>query len=113
MALIFHKSSGWFSDILEQPRNKGYLIPDNWDDRGYKTLFSLTVEDEQGNVQAIGNIKIGFVGQTWGGTEEYIPEQFDVLPESFYSLGQDANYYLNIGNYSALGMGETGNPMNN
>jgi len=95
MALTFHKLSS-FGDIPEQSHNKGYLKPNNWDDFGYKTLFSLTVYDEEGNKQTIGNIKIGFVDQNGGWTEEQIPEQFDVLPKSFYCLGQDADYYRNI-----------------
>ncbi|PZO36700.1 MAG: hypothetical protein DCF19_20780 [Pseudanabaena frigida] len=84
------------ADFPSEASNAGYLKPKNWDDYDHKTLFSLTVFDEQGNKQTIGNIKIGFVGQNGGWTEEQIPEQFDVLPETFYSLGQDADYYKNI-----------------
>jgi len=79
-----------------QSSNTAYLQADNWDDFGHKTLFSLTVFDEQGNEQAIGNVKIGFTGQNEGWTEEKIPQQFGVLPDDFYSLGQDADYYRNL-----------------
>jgi len=95
MALTFHKLSR-FGNVPEQPHNKGYLQLNNWDDYGYKTLFSLTIFDEQGNEQTIGNIKIGFVGQDSGWTNEHIPDSFEVLSENFYSLGQDADYYRNI-----------------
>ncbi|MCL1463681.1 AAA family ATPase [Argonema galeatum] len=76
--------------------NKGCLSASNWDDYTYKTSFTLTIFDEQGNKHTIGNIKIGFIGQNGGWTQEQIPEQFEVLSENFYSLGQDADYYRNI-----------------
>lgn len=73
-----------------------YLHPDNWDDYSFKTLFNLTVFDEQGNMKRVGDVKIGFVGQSEGRTEEHIPRQFETLSEKFYSLGQDADYYRNL-----------------
>lgn len=98
MALTFQKLELGRSldNFPEQTRNTGYLNPNNWDDFDHKTLFNLTVFDEQGNKQTIGNIKIGFVGQDLGWTEKQIPEQFDVLLDHFYSLGQDADYYKNL-----------------
>jgi len=82
-----------------QAHNAAYLQPDNWDDFGHKTLFSLTVFNEQGNKQSIGSVKIGFSGLEGGWTEEQIPQQFNVLPNNFFSLGQDADYYKNIVEY--------------
>lgn len=95
MALTFQKLArgGYFPD---QARNTAYLQPDNWDDFGHKTLFSLTVFDAQGIKQPIGNVKIGFTGQDGGWTEERIPQQFNELQDNFYSLGQDADYYRNL-----------------
>lgn len=95
MAITFQKLArrGYLPD---QARDTAYLQPDNWDDFGHKTLFTLTVFDEQGNKREIGSLKIGFVGQDGGWTEEHIAQQFDVLPVNFYSLGQDADYYRNI-----------------
>lgn len=95
MRLTFHKLA-WRSHFPGQARNACYLKPDNWDDYGHKTLFSITLFDEQGNEKSLGSIKIGFVGQNQGWTEERIPQQFDMLPDDFYSLGQDADYYQNI-----------------
>ncbi|MCX5964435.1 MAG: AAA family ATPase [Cyanobacteria bacterium] len=94
MALTFHKSS--YADFPYEAHNIGYIKPNNWDDLGYKTLFLLTIFDERGNGHTIGNIKIGFVGQNGGWTQERIPKQFDALSVDFYSLGQDADYYKNI-----------------
>ncbi|HHQ5454508.1 TPA: AAA family ATPase [Aeromonas veronii] len=95
MAITFKKLSrrGY---LPVQANNTAYLEPDNWDDFGYKTLFTLTIFDEQGNKREIGNIKIGFVGQDGGWTAEQIGQQFDVLPGNFFSLGQDADYYRNL-----------------
>lgn len=95
MAITFIKISrqGY---LPAQAHNTAYLKPDNWDDFGHKTLFTLTVFDEEGNKREIGNLKIGFVDQNGGWTEEQIAQQFYLLPENFYSLGQDADYYRNI-----------------
>ncbi|WP_323844103.1 AAA family ATPase [Microbulbifer magnicolonia] len=74
-----------------------YLEYDNWDDYGHKTLFSLTVFDEYGKQHEIGNVKITFFGQEYGKTIERIPDDVrKSLPEEFYSLGQDADYYQNL-----------------
>jgi len=95
VAITFHKLSrrGY---PPAHARNTAYLQLSNWDDFGHKTLFTLTIFDEQGNKREIGNVKIGFVGQGEGWTEEQIERQFDVLPENFYSLGQDSDYYQNL-----------------
>lgn len=79
-----------------QARNAAFLQPDNWDDFGYKTLFSLTVFDEQGNKFSVGSVKIGFTGQQEGRTEERLPDHFDALSTDFFSLGQDVDYYRNV-----------------
>ncbi|MFT6094360.1 MAG: putative ATPase [Pseudohongiellaceae bacterium] len=97
MALSFQKLGvGGYAPAQAQARNVAYLKPDNWDDYGYKTLFSLTVIDEQGDEKAIGSLKIGFVGQNEGWTEEQIPGQFDNLGGQYFSVGQDADYYQNL-----------------
>jgi predicted ATPase len=82
--------------VPSQAVNTAFLLPDNWDDYGYKTLFTLTVFDEQGEQHVIGNVKIGFVGQTGGWTEQQIPDQFQALHENFFSLGQDVDYYQSL-----------------
>lgn len=94
MALTFQLTG---PDIIEsQTPNMVYLHFNNWDDYGHKTMFFLTVCDEYGRGHKIGNIKIGFVGQDAGWTKDKIPQQFNLLPQNFYSLGQDADYYKNL-----------------
>ena len=69
MALTFQKLKlARSADFADQACNTGYLDPNNWDDYGHKTLFLLTIFDEQGNEWTIGNIKIGFVRQNGGWT---------------------------------------------
>jgi predicted ATPase len=93
MALTFIISNQW---NFERIPCIAYLKPNNWDDFEYKTLFNLTVVDEQGNQSEIGNVKIGFLGQKSGWTESSISIQFAQLNEGFFSLGQDADYYKKI-----------------
>ncbi|MBL4901858.1 MAG: AAA family ATPase [Desulfocapsa sp.] len=72
------------------------LTLNNWDDFSYKSLFYLTVFDEKGEKVDIGNVKIGYIGQTTGWTEKEIALQFENLGSRFFSLGQDSEYYENI-----------------
>ncbi|AZC24190.1 MULTISPECIES: AAA family ATPase [Pseudomonas chlororaphis group] len=76
--------------------NTAVLLPDNWDDFGYKTSFSLTVYDEKGAALLIGNLKIAFTGQNEGWSDDVIPSSFSRLGNEFYSLGQDSDYYQNL-----------------
>lgn len=76
-------------------QNTVYLQPDNWDDFGFKTLFRLTVFDEQGSKQSIGDVKISFIGQEQSSTFGNVFQILDSL-EGYYSLGQDADYYKNL-----------------
>ena len=95
MTIIFKKLPRHVR-LPAQAHNTAYLQPDNWDDFGYKTLFSLIIFDEQSNKHIIGNVKISFINQNEGWTEELISQDFDILPDNFYSLGQDADYYRNL-----------------
>lgn len=95
MALKFLKGSR-SSKTPSNLVNTAYLQPDNWDDYSYKTLFYLTLFDEQGQQFQIGSVKIGFVGQLHGRTEDHIDPEFTELSEGFFSLGQDANYYKEV-----------------
>lgn len=39
-----------------------YLIYDNWDDYSFRTMFGVTVFDEEGKNHNLPRFKIGFVG---------------------------------------------------
>lgn len=77
-------------------RCQAYLMQNNWDDYGYKTLFTLLVADEDGDLIHVGNVKIGHANQVGGWTSETIPSAFESCPDHYFSLGQDAEYYQNL-----------------
>ncbi len=72
-----------------------YLKDDNWDDYHFKTLYYLTVFDDNGIKHEIGNVKIGCFGQQTDSRTK-IPQNFTKLNEEYFSLGQDTEYYQNI-----------------
>ncbi|MET8579351.1 AAA family ATPase [Streptomyces collinus] len=73
------------------------LIADRWDDFGFATLFYLVVYDEQGVRRDIGEVKIGKRGMRRQ-TSLSLPNRFNQLTPSFFSLGQDDSYYTNLAN---------------
>ena len=80
------------------PKCLAILNKDNWDDFSFKTMFSLSVYDENGKHVTCGSVKIGFIGQTDGRTSDQLPLPLEQLPDNFFSLGQDVEYYKNIRN---------------
>lgn len=74
------------------------LKEDNWDDFGFKTIFTVIVYDENGNSHDLGSVKIGYKGQSKGWTSERLEREFDSLNDGFFSLGQEPDYYEKIHN---------------
>lgn len=87
-------------------RNIFKLISNNWDDYTCKTMFSLTYIDGGGEIYLIGDVKIGYQGQTKGWTKAEIIRDcnfdrhtdlpIENLPKKYFSVGQDVQYYENI-----------------
>lgn len=78
-------------------KNTAYLTIDYWNDFSFTTMFYVTLIDENGSRHDIGNIKIGFKGQTESeSTASKIGPQFNTLPEGFFSLGTDVEYYKKL-----------------
>jgi len=75
--------------------NTVQLEPDNWDDFSFKTLFKVVYQDAEGKRQDLGSTKIGYRGQSTGWTRETIPRSFERLPDGWFSLGQDVDFYEN------------------
>lgn len=74
-----------------------YLYRDNWDDYSYKTSFGAYYYDNKGILHDIGHIKIGYVGMEHGSIFKAMPiEEFDRLPDNYFSLGQSDRYYEHI-----------------
>lgn len=80
------------------------LRPSPWDDFGYKTLFYLSVIDTNGTPYSIGDVKIGTTLSLEDGEIVNILEDgCDTLGSTFFSLGQDANYYHRLSKLGQLG----------
>lgn len=83
--------------VRERPSSKSkgqiFLCPGNWDDYSFKTSFDVVLVDGTGNSMDLGTIKIGYKGQAHGWTIEHMPKEFESLPDEYFSLGQDVEYY--------------------
>ncbi|MDO4644120.1 MAG: hypothetical protein Q4A74_09795 [Cardiobacteriaceae bacterium] len=83
-------------------KNLVCLTIDRWNDYSYVTMFFMNVFDDKGKLHSIGNIKIGFEGQTTGTAtyekiqEDYQGKIFEALPSKFFSLGQDVDFYVEL-----------------
>lgn len=87
------------------PKCLAVLDTDNWDDYSFKTMFSLTVFDETGKKVECGSVKIGFKGQPHGRTSESLVLPLETLPENYFSLGQDVEYYKAVRNELSTAFG--------
>ena len=85
-------------------KNIGYLKIDLWNDFSFVTMFQLYIFDDTGTRHDLGNVKIGFVGQTeadatYSAIKDFSGnELFETLPDHFFSLGEDDSYYSIISN---------------
>jgi hypothetical protein len=81
-----------------QGHDTGYLWTDNWDDWfEFSTLYVLTYFDANGVEHNLGGVKIGQFGMADEQRRPDLPTNFERLNDSFFSLGQDADYYEAIG----------------
>lgn len=77
--------------------NTAYLTIDHWNDFSFVTMFYLELHDEQGALHDIGNVKIGFKGQTTEqSTHTLLGRSFQQLSDGYFSVGQDVDYYRKI-----------------
>ena len=74
--------------------NTAYLHVDRWNDFSFVTMFYLSLHDEKGVFHELGNVKIGFKGQTTEkSTYSLLGTGFQQLPDEYFSVGQDVDYY--------------------
>lgn len=66
---------------------------DGWNDFGWKTLCALFYYGTDGYKKYIGNVKIACENCP---DLENISRKFTILDDTFYSLGQDEDYYNNL-----------------
>ncbi len=79
-------------------RETVYLRIDYWNDFSFVTQFYMSIHDESGVLHEIGEIKIGFKGQTIE-IDTYARlsrEWLGNIDEEFFSLGQGIDFYKNI-----------------
>jgi predicted ATPase len=77
--------------------NTAYLTIDRWNDYSFVTMFYLSLHDDKGELHELGNVKIGFQGQTEEkSTHSILGNTFSQLSSEFFSLGQDVDYYKKI-----------------
>ena len=81
-------------------KNTAFLVDDNWDDWGkFRTQFQLIVFDEAGTNFQAGDVKISHLSLREGGEiapgvrAPEIPNAFEQLGDTYFSLGQSENYY--------------------
>lgn len=94
MTLAFKKTS--LGGSQRMPRNMVYLAPNSWDDYNFKTTFSVLLYDEAGVCHPVGQVKIGYIDQAHGRTDETLPDTFEALESNFFSLGQGVEYYSRV-----------------
>ena len=71
-----------------------HLVPDNWDDFGFKNLYAMYYVSESGNEKKIGLIKFGEIGLEEGSIP--LESGFEKLNPKQFSLGQSSGYYRKI-----------------
>lgn len=71
--------------------------PDNWDDYSFRTTFHAIYVNSKGVSKDLGSVKIGMLDANIEEgvfyTKEFLPSQFNCLPEGFFSLWQSADTY--------------------
>lgn len=78
-------------------RDHVFLRIDHWNDYSFVTMFRMVIADKFGDFYDIGNIKIGFRGQTIESpTYEKLEKSFSFLSDAFFSLGQGPEFYKKI-----------------
>lgn len=82
--------------ITTPNKNTMYFRPSNWDDYTFKTSFEVTLYDTQGVKHDLGVVKIGYKNQQPGWSLDSIPRNFTHLPDTWFSLGQDVQYYRTL-----------------
>lgn len=75
-----------------------WLDEDNWDDHNFKTTFTVRLFSPDGVRHDLGSVKIGKRGfPSHEKIESHpLPDKFSSLDESFFSIGQDVEYYATL-----------------
>ncbi|MGW1798993.1 AAA family ATPase [Streptomyces sp. NPDC001984] len=93
--------------VVDRPRDLpagydgAYLIPDDWNDYGYVTMFELGLKRPQERARSLGGVRIAHVDMATGAgsfraTLQQLPQRFSSLGKEFFSLGVRDSYYEKI-----------------
>lgn len=90
--------------VISSPSHKdnlagdvAYLVKDNWNDWWqYSTLYYLYYIDNNLKEHEIGPVKIGEFNMDNNQETANIPDNFESLDPTFFSLGQNTTYYKNL-----------------
>lgn len=75
-----------------------FLRIDHWNDYSFVTMFRVFLFDDEGEMHEIGQVKIGFTGQTEKElTHATLDREFEELPGNYFSLGTGVEYYDSLG----------------
>ncbi len=96
MTITFRVLNNLNEQLNEPKQNLVLLKASDWDDYRFKTSFQATFYNERGEQLDLGTVKIGYTNQPHGWTLNKIPEFFNNLPDGWFSLGQDVEYYQRI-----------------
>ena len=92
--MSYFKVVGYGEANPTEGKNKAYLVESDWDDWfKFSTLYVLMIFDEKGERHLVGGVKIGQFAMEDNQRRPDIPNEFDVLDDRFFSLGQDDSYY--------------------
>ncbi|WP_261641537.1 ATP-binding protein [Erwinia mallotivora] len=82
---------------MERKPNCVYLTSISWNDFSFHTLFYMEVVDSEGIAHKVGQVKIGFLGQTYDiKTFDKIPKKFTFIGDEFFSLAESPDFYKNL-----------------
>lgn len=87
------------SRVVKDRTEEILLVRSTWDDWfKYKTLYTAHVADKEGRVRKLGPVKLAFegIGQDHENPLGSTPREPQVLDDSYFSVGQEAEYYANL-----------------
>lgn len=103
MEFVLIQRNAWVPDAGQ---NTAYLKIDHWNDFAFVTMFQIFVFDENSIKHDLGSIKVGFRGQTKDiSTHSTLGARFDALPDHYFSVGLDFEYYRTISSFSEVTKG--------
>ncbi|MER2226620.1 MAG: AAA family ATPase [Carnobacterium sp.] len=89
----------YVTNFFEKKDKVGFhLIPDNWNDYGFRTLYRVVYVNNEYKEIEIGNVKIGFKDQEDKDPDLILESSFEKIPSGFFSVGQSASYYSSLKN---------------